>query len=207
MFSPTDSSDAEKATEGPKSEECQENEKYSVFTKTEKWCIVAMVSYAGFSSNISNFVYYPALKLLSEKFSVSVAQINLTVTSYMAVATVAPTLVGDAADVWGRRPAYLVTLGLFVTANICLALAKSYDELLGLRVLQALGVSGKVLHGIKLLPALSANVNQQAWSPSGTELSPILHLRRKGAHSSVPSLSRKSSPIQYPNLSNPNSYS
>jgi MFS family permease len=145
MFSPTDSTDVEKAIEGPEVKKCPEDEKYSVFTKTEKWCIVAMVSCASLSSNLSSFIYFPALKLLSETFSVSVDQINLMITSYMAVAAVAPTLVGDAADVLGRRPAYFVTLGLFVTANICLAQAKSYSELLGLRVLQALGVSGKVL--------------------------------------------------------------
>ena len=118
-------------------------EKYSVFTKSEKWCIVTMVSYALLSSNLCSFIYFPALKLLSERFSVSVDQINLMITSYMAVATVAPTMVGDFADVLGRRLAYLVTLSLFVTSNICLALAKSYSQLLGLRVLQALGVSGR----------------------------------------------------------------
>ena len=134
-------SDVEKVIEGPEVKKCQEDDKYSIFTKTEKWCIVAMVSYASWCSTLSSFIYFPALNLLSETFSVSIDQINLTITSYMAVATVAPTLVGDAADVLGRRPAYLVTLGLFVTANICLALAKSYNELLGLRVLQALGVS------------------------------------------------------------------
>lgn len=101
-----------------------------------------MVSYAAWFSALSSFIYFPALTLLAETFSVSVDQINLTITSYMAVATVAPALVGDAADVLGRRPAYVVTLSLFLAANICLALAKSYAELLGLRVIQALGVSG-----------------------------------------------------------------
>ena len=120
-----------------------DSEPYSAFTKREKWFIVTMVSYALLSSNLCSFIYFPALKFLSERFSVSVGQINLMITSYMAVATVAPTLVGDLADILGRRLAYLVTLSLFVTSNICLALAKSYSQLLGLRVLQALGVSGR----------------------------------------------------------------
>lgn len=147
IFPPTDSashSSVEKAISDPQVEKSQEEggAKYSLFTKTEKWCIVGMVSYAALCSNIGSFIYYPALDLLSKTFSVSVSQINLTVTSYMAVATVAPTLVGDFADVLGRRPAFLVTLSLFATADICLALVKSYEQLLGFRVLQALGGSG-----------------------------------------------------------------
>ncbi|KAK6063191.1 hypothetical protein SCUP515_12631 [Seiridium cupressi] len=72
-------------------------ERYSVFTTIEKWCITAMVAYAAWFSTLSSFIYYPAIQSLAKSLSVSVAQINLTVTSYMAVATLAPTLVGDAA--------------------------------------------------------------------------------------------------------------
>jgi hypothetical protein len=163
IFSPTGTSShspVEKATSDPEVETSQEETKYSLFTKTEKWCIVGMVSYAALCSNIGSFIYYPTLNLLSKTFSVSVSQINLTITSYMAVATVAPTLVGDFADVLGRRPAFLVTLSLFVTADICLALAKSYDELLGFRVLQALGVSGRVAKTFLLMssPLMSTGV-------------------------------------------------
>jgi MFS family permease len=117
-------------------------DKYSVFTTDEKRCIVAMVSYAAWFSTLSSFIYYPAIHLLSQTLSVSVDKINLTVTSYLAVATVAPTLVGDAADLLGRRPIYVICLSLYVGANIAIALSKSYSALLGLRVLQALAISG-----------------------------------------------------------------
>ena len=128
-----------KANDGQKAKAI---EKYSVFTTAEKWCIVVMVSYAAWFSTLSSFIYYPAIHLLSQTLSVSVNKINLTVTSYMAVATVAPTLVGDAADVLGRRPIYVITLSVYLGANIALALSKSYSALLGLRVLQALAISG-----------------------------------------------------------------
>lgn len=117
-------------------------EEYSVFTTTEKWSIVAMVSYAAWFSTLSSFIYYPAIHQLSQVFSVSVDSINLTVTSYMAVATVAPTLVGDTADVLGRRPVYMVVLSVYVVANIAIVLCNTYSALLGLRVLQALAISG-----------------------------------------------------------------
>ena len=130
---------AEKTRDGQGAEAA---EKYSVFTAAEKWCIVAMVSYAAWFSTLSSFIYYPAIHQLSQTFSVSVDKINLTVTSYMAVATVAPTLVGDTADVLGRRPVYAIALSLYIGANTAIVLANSYSALLGLRVLQALAISG-----------------------------------------------------------------
>ena len=131
--------DTEKISDAPRAET---TEKYSVFTTTEKRCIVAMVSYAAWFSTLSSFIYYPAIHQLSQTFSVSVDKINLTVTSYMAVATVAPTLLGDTADLLGRRPVYVVALSLYIGANIAIVLSDSYSALLGLRVLQALAISG-----------------------------------------------------------------
>ena len=129
-------------TEKGQAEEFVENDVYSVFTKAEKWSIVAIISYAGFFSTVSSFIYYPALHLLSQDLSVSVSQINLTVTSYMAVATIAPTLIGDAADVLGRRVVYTVCLSIYIVANIAIALSRSFSVLLGLRILQSFGISG-----------------------------------------------------------------
>ncbi|KKY30784.1 putative major facilitator superfamily protein [Diaporthe ampelina] len=96
-----------------------------IFTSREKCCIVAMISYASWSANLSTFIFLPALKTLSEVFEVSVDRINLIITVYMAVGAVVPLFVGDAADVLGRRAAYVVTLFFFATANLCLALADS----------------------------------------------------------------------------------
>lgn len=117
-------------------------EPYTVFTRREKCCIVAMISYASWSANLSAFIFLPALKPFSEAFEVSVDRINLVITVYMAVGAVVPLFVGDAADVLGRRAAYVVTLSLVATANLCLGLAGSYEMFLGLRMLQGVGQSG-----------------------------------------------------------------
>lgn len=126
-------------------------DRYSIFSNKRKWCIVSLVAFAAWFSTMSSFIYYPALPQLAEFFSVSQGMINLTVTSYMAVATVAPTLAGDAADVLGRRPVYVLALLLYIIANITIALAKSYSALLGLRILQALAISGNVLRRERIL--------------------------------------------------------
>jgi len=117
-------------------------QRYSVFNRAEKWCIISMVSFAAWFSTLTSFIYYPAIHQLSGVFSVSIDKINLTVTSYMAVATIAPSLVGDAADVLGRRPVYGLALSLYMRANVAIILANSYAALLDLRVVQALAISG-----------------------------------------------------------------
>ncbi|UQC82005.1 uncharacterized protein CLUP02_07491 [Colletotrichum lupini] len=116
--------------------------RYSEFTKIEKWIIISIVSYATWFSGLSSFIYYPAINALSETLSVSIEKINLTITSYLAVATVAPAMFGDFADVLGRRPVYLMTLSLYFVANVSIALSKTYSALIGLRALQALAISG-----------------------------------------------------------------
>ncbi|KAL8982901.1 MAG: hypothetical protein Q9205_002700 [Flavoplaca limonia] len=128
----------EKASDGQGEEAL---EKYSVFSTANKWCIVAMVSYAAWFSTLTSFIYYPAIHQLAQTFAVSIDKINLTITSYMAMATVAPTLLGDAADVLGRRPVYMLALSLYIGANIAIVLSNSYAALVGLRVLQALAIS------------------------------------------------------------------
>lgn len=132
----------EKASHGPREETL---EKYSVFSTAHKWSIVAMVSYAALFSTLTSFIYFSAVPQLAQAFTVSVDKINLTITSYMAVATVAPILLGDAADMLGRRPTYVLALSLYIGANVAIVLSNSYAALVGLRTLQNLAVSGKLL--------------------------------------------------------------
>ncbi|POS78996.1 hypothetical protein DHEL01_v202599 [Diaporthe helianthi] len=140
-------------TEGPSEAQLPNEsveERYTVFSSAEKWCITALVAYAAWFSTLSSFIYFPALHQLASYFSVSDGKINLTITSYMAVATVAPMLIGDAADVLGRRPIYVLSLGIYVIANVAIASSKTFYSLLGLRILQALAISGtfSVAYGV-----------------------------------------------------------
>ena len=130
--------------------EVPDAERYSMFTKYEKWYIVFLIAFAGWFSTLSSFIYYPAIKLIAKDLDSTVSQINLTVTSYMAVSTIAPAFVGDAADVLGRRALYLIVIAIYFAANISLANAQTFPQLLGLRVLQSAGVAGHCALYIKL---------------------------------------------------------
>ena len=120
----------------------RDDELYSMFTQFEKWYIVFLISFAGWFSTLSSFIYYPAISQIAHNLNTTVSQINLTVASYMAVSTVAPAFVGDAADVLGRRPLYLIVIAIYLAANVALANARSFAQLLGFRMLQSAGVAG-----------------------------------------------------------------
>jgi MFS family permease len=118
-------------------------ERYSVFSIWQKRYIVSIVALAGWFSTLSSFIYYPAITPIARDLQSSIARINLTVTSYMAISAIAPAITGDAADLYGRRPLYLVTIGMYLLANIGIAVQSSFVGLLLLRMLQSAGISGQ----------------------------------------------------------------
>lgn len=119
------------------------NEPFSSFSLNEKRYIVFLIASAGWFSTLSSFIYYPVISLVAKDLHTTIANINLTVTTYLAISSVAPAFVGDAADMLGRRPLYVITLGIYVLANIGIALQNSFVALLLLRMLQSAGISGE----------------------------------------------------------------
>ncbi|KAJ3541727.1 hypothetical protein NM208_g4471 [Fusarium decemcellulare] len=75
---------------------------------------------------------------------VSTQLINLTITSYLVFQALAPALFGDAADIVGRRPAFIVMFTVYTLANLGLALQNSHSALLVLRMVQSLGCSAAI---------------------------------------------------------------
>ena len=94
------------------------------------------------ASPMSSFIFYPAINSIAHSLDVTVGLVNLAITTYMVVSGVTPALLGNAADKIGRRPVYLLALGLYFVANIGLALQSDFAALLVLRMLQSAGSSG-----------------------------------------------------------------
>ena len=123
---------------------------YSIFSRAQKRWIVFLVAFAGWFSTLSSFIYFPAIPSLAEDLNEPVQKINLTVTSYLLISAVIPSVIGRAADTSGRRPTYIVILAIYLAANIGLAIQSSFPALLVLRMVQAAGVSGtfSVAYGV-----------------------------------------------------------
>ena len=115
---------------------------YILFTKNEKPIILVLIALAGWFSTLGSFIYYPALPMITRDLDSTTTLINLTVTSYMIVSGIAPSMAGDASDTLGRRLVYVLTLVIYLIANIGIALQHPFVALLLLRVLQSAGISG-----------------------------------------------------------------
>lgn len=117
---------------------------YTVFSPGMKRWIVAMNCVAAFISPITANIYFPAIPTLARDLGVDISQINLTLTTYMILQALAPTLFGEFGDIAGRRPAFMIAFTIYLGANIGLALQRNYAALLVLRMLQSGGSSGTI---------------------------------------------------------------
>lgn len=122
-----------------------QEEVYTIFRKWEKFYIVSLITLAAWFSTLSSFIYYPVITFVARDIRTTVANVNLTVTSYMIMSGIAPALIGDLADQTGRRPTYMIALVVYICANIGIAVQDSFVALLLLRMLQSAGISGNSL--------------------------------------------------------------
>lgn len=115
---------------------------YSVFTERQKSLVLFLASFAATFSPLSSFIFFPAIDALSRSLHVPVGRINLTITSYMIIAGIAPSIMGDLADKIGRRQVYLAMMVIYCAANIGLALQTNWTALFILRMVQSTGSAG-----------------------------------------------------------------
>lgn len=106
-----------------------------------------MVTLSSFISPMTANIYFPALNPIAADLGVSIGLINLTLTTYMILQGISPTLFGEFGDVAGRRPAFIVAVCIYIVANIGLALQNNYVALLILRMIQSGGSSGTLALG------------------------------------------------------------
>jgi multidrug resistance protein len=115
---------------------------YTVFTPREQWLITSIMGVSMLFSPMTANIYFPAIPTLANATSVSVQQINLTITTYLILQGVSPLFMGDLADKLGRRPIYLLTFAIYTAASLGLSINRtSYAALLSLRTLQSAGCS------------------------------------------------------------------
>lgn len=112
---------------------------YSVFSSLQRKSIVALVCFAGIISPLSSLLYTPAIPAIAADLKVSVQAINLSVTTFLILQGLTPSLWGTLGDSHGRRPLYIITSLVSAGACIGLSISNSYAALLVLRALQAAG--------------------------------------------------------------------
>jgi MFS family permease len=101
-----------------------------------------LLGYLCLASSLTANIYFPLLGLLAKHYNTSIQAINLTISLYILVQGIAPSIFSPLSDTLGRRPIYLISFTLYTLAFLGLAFSgSSYVALLLLRALQNMGGS------------------------------------------------------------------
>lgn len=120
---------------------------YSIFRNWEKYSITIICSLLAFFSSLSVPIYLPALPELEKDFNIDTEMVNLTVVVYTLFQGIAPSFWSPAADQFGRRPVYLACILVYMAACIGFAEAHNFGTLIGVRIVQAMGMAATVAIG------------------------------------------------------------
>ncbi|GAB1321088.1 Dityrosine transporter 1 [Madurella fahalii] len=121
---------------------------YSAFSPWKRRFILIVITIAGFFGPLAGGIYLPALPVLEREFQASATAINATVSVFMLTFAFGPLFWSSFADWKGRRPLYLMSIAIYIGANILLAaVPTNYGALVFLRIVQAFGSSAVVAMG------------------------------------------------------------
>lgn len=88
---------------------------------------------------ISTDLYLPSLPGLARAFATDVAEVQLTLSVFLAGLAGGQLVYGPLSDRFGRRPVLIVGLAIYTAASIACALAPSMELLIAARFLQSIG--------------------------------------------------------------------
>ncbi|APW40762.1 Bcr/CflA family drug resistance efflux transporter [Rhodoferax koreense] len=92
-----------------------------------------------FSGTLAMHIFVPALPFAAESLHASVAEMQLTVSLYIAGLAVGQLIYGPLSDHFGRRPILMIGLALYAVAGAAASLAPDAHLLIAARLFQALG--------------------------------------------------------------------
>ncbi|KAK0118306.1 hypothetical protein ONS95_012600 [Cadophora gregata] len=115
---------------------------YTAFSVSYRWYLTYLLGFLCLASSLTANIYFPLINLLAENYDTSIQGINLTITLYIVVQGISPSIFSPLSDQWGRRPVYLLSSAIYAIGSLGLAFSgHSYVALLLLRALQSMGGS------------------------------------------------------------------
>ena len=72
------------------------------------------------------------------------AHLSWVVTAFLVASTTTTPLYGKFSDIYGRKPAFMVSITIFLAASMLCGLAQGMTELIVFRGLQGLGAGGLI---------------------------------------------------------------
>jgi DHA1 family bicyclomycin/chloramphenicol resistance-like MFS transporter len=86
-------------------------------------------------------MYLPSFPSMAAELGASASQIQLSLTTFIVGLAVGPLFVGPISDAVGRRKPLLIGLSVYAVVSLVCAFAPSANALIGLRLVQGIGVS------------------------------------------------------------------
>ncbi|KAJ0355549.1 hypothetical protein COL154_000292 [Colletotrichum chrysophilum] len=121
---------------------------YTAFSPWRKRFILTVVTIAGCFGPLAGNIYLPALPVLENEFNASATAINVSVSVFMLTFAIGPLFWSSFADWKGRRSLYIISVAIYIVANILLAVVPAnYGALVFLRIVQAFGSAAVVSMG------------------------------------------------------------
>ena len=105
--------------------------------------LTALVAFGAISTDL----YLPSLPAIGRAFASDTAEVQLTLSVFLAGFAVSQVVYGPLSDRFGRRPVLIGGLGLYVAASLACMAAPSIELLIAARFLQALGACAGVVLG------------------------------------------------------------
>jgi DHA1 family bicyclomycin/chloramphenicol resistance-like MFS transporter len=94
---------------------------------------------------LSTDMFLPSLPDIAHVLMAPTARVQLTVSSYLIGFAAGQMIYGPLSDRYGRRPALLAALALYLASTLGCAAAQSVDPLIAARFLQGIGGSGSIV--------------------------------------------------------------
>jgi MFS family permease len=132
------------------------SEEYYMKSTREKIFIIILTSLAKIITMIATNIVLPVLPILQARYGVSSTQMNLLVTVFSLIQGLTPAVMPALSDLQGRRIAWMLTLLLYLVANIGLEMQDSYIALIVLHCLQSLGSSCAIPFGFAVAADISS---------------------------------------------------
>lgn len=137
-----------------------------------KWLILVAVSLGMILGILDVTVVNIAVPALIRDLGATVGQISWVLNAYNIAQAVLLLSFGRLADRYGQRLVFVISLALFTLASLACGLAASIDQLVGFRIVQAIGAAGMIpVSLIALLGAFPAHQHGLAtglWGAMGT---------------------------------------
>ncbi len=137
--------------------------------------ITTLVLIASLGS-LSLTIFLASLPEMARYFDLPYSVMQLAISGYIALTSIAHLVLGPISDRYGRRPVMLTSIILFIAASIGATLTTSFEVFITFRVLQSVIVSGLVLSRtiVRDLVAREKAASMIGYVTMGMALAPML---------------------------------